>query len=165
MTGNVTTEVPVELLFAEIITEEEKRNIPHFTAEWYAHHLQTANQPVARLSPHKNLIRYLMNEPARLETYLSWYRLIHTTRRLAPPLTDSELLEYRLEQFRFMRMAIAERNNYFEHNPPLVKFNRERGIFNLKDGHHRTVFLYLHGRRRITVQMSSEDYLDWIGGV
>lgn len=160
MSGNVTAEVPVEMLFTEMITEEEIQTIPNFTVEWYEHHQQTANLPIARLTPHKNLMRYLMNEPARLEIYLSWYRLIHTTRRLAPPLTDSELLEYRRKQFRFMRKALAERNDYFERHSPLVKFNRESGFFNLKDGHHRTVFLYLYGSRRIAVQMSSEDYLD-----
>ncbi|NMO96550.1 class I SAM-dependent methyltransferase [Paenibacillus lemnae] len=162
MSGYVRAEVPVELLFTEKIGEGRKCEIPHYTDTWYEHHLRTADQPIMKLHSHKQLFRYFSGYSEYPTEYLEWYRTIYNTRGLKPPMKDREVIQHRAEHFKLMTSSLEAGGGYFQYEPPIVTYNRNGGYFNLNDGHHRVVFLYLQGRRIIRVKMTREDYTHWI---
>ena len=162
MSGYVNAQVPVELLFTDLVTEDEKNNIPNYTDRWYEHHKLSGDIPIMRFHSHKALYRYLMNEQGSPSAYTDWYRTIHISRGIDPPLSEEEVIAFRRNQFHIMKDALSSNIAYFHENPPLVKFNRMGGYFNLKDGHHRSAFLYCQGKRRMNVKMSHEDYIYWM---
>lgn len=161
--GHVTAQVPIELLFTDLVSEDEKYVDPNYTVRWYKHHKLFADIPIMRFQSHKNLYRYLMNEKDTPQAYINWYRMIHTTRGIFPPNSSDEyVIAFRRNQFHMMKEALSSNSDFFHQNPPFVKFNRTGGYFNLKDGHHRSTFLYCQGKRRIDVKMSKEDYSYWL---
>ncbi|MGG1879055.1 methyltransferase domain-containing protein [Paenibacillus cisolokensis] len=158
----IHTRVPVELLFTEFIPQERRSVIDHFTEAWYDYHKRYASRSIARLTPHIQLFRYFMGQEQSPALYLEWYRMIHTTRQLQPPLTDAALLQERRAVYDHMLAMLKDSQARFEQFPALVRYNRDRGYFNIADGHHRIVFLYCHGIRHIPVRMTREDYADWM---
>ncbi|SEK18619.1 hypothetical protein SAMN04488688_10171 [Paenibacillus sp. cl141a] len=162
MSGYVNVDVPIELLFTDLVTEERKRDIPNYTDSWYEHHKLSADMPIMRFDSHKSLYRYFMNELASPSAYLDWYKKIFLTRGIDPPLQDEEVLAFRKNQYHIMKVDLSSNSAFFHQDPPLVKFNRAGGYFNLRDGHHRSTFLYCQGKRSMKVKMSSEDYMDWM---
>ncbi|RAR44576.1 bifunctional 2-polyprenyl-6-hydroxyphenol methylase/3-demethylubiquinol 3-O-methyltransferase UbiG [Paenibacillus sp. MDMC362] len=162
MSGYLNVEVPIELLFTDLVTEEGKKDIQNYTDRWYEHHKLSADMPIMRFNSHKSLYRYFMNEQASPSAYLDWYKKIYITRGIEPPLKDEKLIAFRKDQFHMMKADLSSSGDFLHINPPLVKFNRAGGYFNLKDGHHRSTFLYCQGKRRIKVKMSNEDYIYWM---
>lgn len=161
-TAYMNTKVPVELLFTEYITEERIPTIDHFTEEWYEYHKRYANRLIARLTPHIHLFRYFMGLEKSPALYLEWYRMIHTTRHLQPPVSDAALLQDKQVIYNQMLAMLKESPARFEQFPALVRYNKDRGYFNIADGHHRIVFLYCHGIRHIPVRMTQADYASWM---
>ncbi len=70
------------------------------------------------------------------------------------------ILDGRLKIYRYMTQALAMDPDFFVRHP--VTVIKKNGIFLIKDGMHRTLFLYSHGFRFIPCSMPVEQYKEWI---
>lgn len=71
--------------------------------------------------------------------------------------------EFLLDQWKIYELLEREFENGLESmqfSPIDVEWN-SRGYFNILDGHHRAVFLYMKGVRDFVVRMKTEDYDKW----
>lgn len=157
----IVAKVPLELLFTDYITEEHKTHIPNFTEAWYEVHKRFANLPIVRLSPHLQLFRYLMNGGEYPKRYVEWHSLIYTTRGMQVPMTEHDLLAQRKLQYSILMASLARNPNHFLNDPILATYDKLKGYFRIKDGHHRAIFQYCKGIRHIPARMSIHDYQDW----
>ncbi|GIO88647.1 hypothetical protein J25TS5_55790 [Paenibacillus faecis] len=160
----VTTEVPIELVFTDVDvrTAQKEYTIPSFTEEWFTHHKLHSDISLMRMEPHRELFRYFYGESgASPEPYLAWYERIHHLRGVAPPMDREGLLNQKRMEYVNMRSYLQNDPGYFTEHPPLVTY-RTPGRFNIQDGHHRAVFLYCSGLRRIPVRMTRADYETWL---
>lgn len=158
----MVTKVPLELLFSDFIDEEHKTVlIPHYTEAWYDVHKRYGDLPIIRLTPHLQLFRYLMNQGEYPKLYLEWHASLFTTRDLEVPISDYDLLEHFRLLHRTMAALFANDKEHFNEDPILVQYNRKGGYFHVKDGHHRAIFQYCSGVRRIPARMTVRDYEDW----
>lgn len=160
---DVICAVPVELLFSDI--DVKSSNTEHlilsYTDAWYEHHLRYSDLSIMRFEPHRELFRYLSGQSASASPYLDWYRNIFVTRGLDPPISPTELLRQRKEEFENMLGELAKKSSFFYDHPIEVRYNPS-GYFNIKDGHHRASFLYCCGFRKVFVQMSAKDHKRWV---
>lgn len=157
----IVTKVPIELLFTDFIEEEHKAEIPNYTEAWYEVHTRYADLPIIRLSPHLQLYRYLMNQGGDPKLYLDWHSSIFTTRDMKVPISGYDLLEQRRLQYDTMAALFADNPEHFSKDPILVAYDRKGGYFHVKDGHHRAIFQYCSGARRIPARMTVRDYEYW----
>lgn len=159
----VVVEVPIELLFHENIYDMERPD-KHGkkTEDWVKLHLKYGNSSIMRLWPHIKLFRYLMGQPnAAPDEYLTWYHLINLFMNRPPRYTQSGILNKRKKQYTLWKKELETGSDYFYKNPPEAVYN-PKGYFNLDDGHHRSVFLYTQGMKKIYVRMKKQDYEFWI---
>ncbi|GIO67408.1 class I SAM-dependent methyltransferase [Paenibacillus cookii] len=160
---HVVCEVPVELLFSDIDVKSSNTEhlISSFTDAWYEHHLRHSNLSIMRFEPHRELFRYFLGQSASPKPYLEWYRMIHVTRGLEPPMSPGQLLRQRKREFENMKKGLADNSSFFYDHPIEVVYHPS-GYFNMKDGHHRASFLYCCGVRRVFARMSAEDHATWV---
>ncbi|WP_246059781.1 class I SAM-dependent methyltransferase [Paenibacillus lautus] len=158
----MVTKVPLELLFTDFIDEEHKTVlIPHYTDAWYEVHKRYGDLPIARLTPHLQLFRYLMGQGEYPKLYLDWHASLFTTRDMEVPISDYDILEHFRLQYRTMAALFANDPEYFNENPVLVEYDRKGGYFHVKDGHHRAIFQYCSGVRKVPARMIEHDYEFW----
>lgn len=72
----------------------------------------------------------------------------------------NRILDGRLKIYRYMTQALAMDPDFFVRHPVTVV--KQNGIFLIKDGMHRTLFLYSHGFRFIPCSMPVEHYKEWL---
>ncbi|GIP26071.1 hypothetical protein J23TS9_12010 [Paenibacillus sp. J23TS9] len=161
--ASIICEVPVELIFTDIDVKSSQTEhlIEQFTETWYEHHLQYSNISIIRFEPHRELYRYFLGQSASAGAYLDWYSKIHTTRGLEPPMSSEEILHQRKMEFINMKNELSNQSSFFSEHPIHASYNPS-GYFNIKDGHHRALFLYCCGFRRLYMAMSKENYEQWM---
>ncbi len=149
-------EVPVELLF----TEGRHPPVDRPTRAWREFHNRWANLPLARLTPHRELFSFFLHRGPYPDEYIEWHRQVYATRGLEVPLRKELVVEERHKHFRVMKQAFDARTSFFKDAPVQVEWN-PAGYFNMLDGHHRAMFLYCNGARRVWCQMSPADFDRW----
>ncbi len=162
--NSVTAEVPIELLFTDldVFTSNKEDFIENMTPAWKEQHLRHCDISIMRLTPHIKLFRALMGYPnVDFDEYATWYSNLYTTRDMSPPLSKDALIYKRYQEYKVMKASFADNTSFFYDAPPFVTYN-EKGYFNIRDGHHRAIFLYCHGKRRIFVKISIADYNNWM---
>lgn len=153
--------IPVELLFSERTDDYVSRtNFKTATKEWRLFHSQYSDIPLVGFEPHRTLFSFFRNGDAYPRKYLDWYQSVFVTQGLAVPLSDVEILKKRFREFRIMQSELNKGMQFFVDLPAKATWN-ERGYFNLWDGHHRSMFLYVSGCSKIPVQISTLDYEKW----
>ena len=155
--GLVCAFVPIELVFTET-TESSQSKHKHITDEWIEYQSVYENIPIMKLKPHIELFTYFAHGTTLPDSYFEWYNKIFTTRGLTPDINATQILEKRSSQYVFMQNGLI--NNYFPNHPPKAVYN-QNGYFNLTDGHHRIVFLFIKGFNKVALCMTKRDYLNW----
>lgn len=70
------------------------------------------------------------------------------------------ILEQRFKLYSTFQRELNRGIDFFVASAPPCRWN-DRGYFNMMEGQHRCIFLYLRGFNRIPVRMKREDYLLW----
>ena len=72
----------------------------------------------------------------------------------------NRIIQGRIKIYRSMVKALSLDSNFFLRHP--VAVSRKKNVFEIKDGMHRTLFLYVNGHRYIPCSMPAEEYEQWI---
>ena len=149
--------LPVELLFSE---RAEDNVLDVYTEAWIEQNREWENHPIICFGPYRNLFRFFMQGQEFPAEYCRWWQRLFTSRGMSSGMTDEELIEKRFREFMIMQNELNTGMDFFIKHPAIGKWN-EKGYFNLLDGHHRTIFLYYSGLRKIPVQIPRKDYECW----
>jgi len=157
--GYVVAELPAELFFTD---GNDCAEIPSVTPQWIAFHQTWSDVPLARLIPHRQLVEHFLTaSPTQPRQYLQWHRNVFETRGLPVPLRPDQVLVTEYEKFSTWRDGLLNRPQLFWEEPVEVRLN-PKGYFNIRNGHHRAMFLYCHGWRRIPARLKAEELEEWI---
>lgn len=148
--------LPVELLFTER-GDSPKIKKMELGEKWKEHNKIWENLEIVRLSPHRELFMFFKGLADSPKKYLDWYHTIFSSRNAYPPFNDMSIIEQKYKEYYFQSEKINEGMSFFIQAPCEAEWN-DKGYFNLTDGHHRCVFLYCMGIRRVPVKVKKEDY-------
>lgn len=150
--------IPVELLFFE---RTEDVAIDVYTEAWKELHRELADYPIICSKPHKSLYEFFINGKVFPVAYCEWWSETFSTRGLNSGMTNEDIIGQRFREFVLMQNNLNQGMDFFIKHPSMGKWNK-KGYFNLWDGHHRALFLYYSGMRRIPVCVTEEDYVAWM---
>lgn len=160
----IICEVPVELLFSDldIFSSGRGKNIENCTPNWTKQHYKYCDISIFRLTQHFSLLKFFMGISTKFPNdYLEWWKNLYYTRELELPMSTQDFLYKKYEEFRLMEKNFILQTDFFDRVVPKVKYNKN-GYFNILDGHHRIVFLILHGLRRIKVEVDLQEYVSYL---
>jgi len=121
--------------------------------------LQYADIPLCSLVPFVRMFEYLQGNRGDPGRYLDEYGV--NSCKYTNPLTDAAVVLQRGELLSIYKNALNKGMDFFISSAPPAEFSAERGVFNLIDGHHRSLFLVMQEFRYIPVRISQSDYEKW----
>jgi hypothetical protein len=162
MSTTVCVRVPCELIFTE---DYLKTGAPveGWTDAWFKHNRRWSGLPIGRLWPHQRLYRFFRgNGDDSPAAYLDWFNNIFRLRGLASPHSDADIVHERYELFRKWDRLLWTYGPFHSDFLLDANFDAQRGIFMLKDGHHRSAFLRNTGVRQISLRVPATDKAAWL---
>ena len=147
--------LPIDLLFSERTEDLLDKG---FGSKWEKFHKKWSDIPFISLIPHRKLFEFFQYGIGDVDVYCEWCHDIFELigHNYIPQKND--IIENKYQQFVFMQSQINGGMDYFLENPCIAKWNAKGKYWNLSDGHHRAMFLYLSGMRRIPVRVKWDDY-------
>jgi hypothetical protein len=153
---------PIELLRSEDYIFLGKE-ILNKTDTWVSFNRSFKRKPLNLLRPHIELFGFLSDSrPRSPSNYLNFYRDVFETRGMAVPMQAWEVLEYRNNSNQLFAEATLNGTTINELMRIRCKFDAERNVFIIDDGHHRACFMYMHGFRQIPISITVEDLNSWL---
>jgi SAM-dependent methyltransferase len=159
--GKVSVLIPVELLWTEDYIFLGK-NIENSTPEWHDLNALWAAKSLLRLKPHSDLYSALMDGQRSAASYTRWYQDIFAFRQMPCPFEPGPLLDVRAASAAFFAEEIERRGLNSPAMQITTKYNADRNVFIIDDGHHRATYMRMRGFRRIPALISYEDWKSWL---
>ncbi|WP_250513765.1 DUF1698 domain-containing protein [Caballeronia sp. INDeC2] len=155
-------QVPVEMIFTEDY-QTTGGAVDNWTQEWFRHNRRWSNLPIGRLWPHHQLYQFFRGSHSDdAAAYLAWYRNIFELRGMKSPRAEPDVLEGRFRLFQKWNRVLWSGG---PGDPEFIldaSFDAERGVFMLKDGHHRSAFLRGAGIRYLLLRVTREESETWL---
>ena len=120
------------------------------------------NLNLVRLKPHGDLYRFFRGgrvDGDASAAYYDWFRNAYELLGKKPPFSYEGMIDRRDKECQIWSKTFSDTRSWAKY--PVEGVWNKRGYFNLRDGHHRTSFLYCSGFRRIPMKMTTSDYLEW----
>ncbi len=121
--------------------------------------LRYADIPLYSLVPFVRMFEYLQGNREDPGRYLDEYGV--NSCKYTNSLTDATVVLQRSELLSIYKNALNKGMDLFISSAPPAEFSAEHGVFNLLDGHHRSLFLVMQEFRYIPVRISQGDYEKW----
>lgn len=118
-----------------------------------------ANVPIYSIQPYVEMFQFLQGSKENMNEYLENYG-IHSV-RFKNLLTDADIVLQRKDLLEIYMEELNDGMDFFISSAPLAEWNETLGVFNLHDGHHRSIFLALQGFRYIPIKVSYVDFKRW----
>lgn len=120
---------------------------------------QYASIPLYSLVPYVRMFEYLQGYGEDPRQYLDEYGV--NSCKYTNFLTDTAVVLQRSELLSIYKNALNKGMDFFVSSAPPAEFSEESGVFNLLDGHHRSLFLVMQEFRYIPIRVSQSDYKKW----
>lgn len=159
--GKVSALIPVELLWTEDYVFLGK-NIENLTPEWRDLNAMWGGKSLLRLRPHSDLYAALLDGQSSAASYTKWYQDIFALRNLPCPFEPGQLLDLRAASASFFADEIERLGLNSPAMQITAKYNADRNVFVIDDGHHRATYMRMRGFRRIPALISYEDWKSWL---
>lgn len=158
--NHIIAYIPIELLYTERFdTAKDKMEQ---TTEELVNLIKTWEDiNIIRLKPHRELFYFFRGQNSSLDAYLAWHEEIFKNRNKITKVTPKQVIDKKYNEYILMSNELNQGMEFFINNPIEVVWN-ERGYFNILDGHHRAMFLYCSGVRKIPAKIKMDDYNKWL---
>lgn len=121
--------------------------------------LRYANIPLVSLVPYVRMFDYLQGNGEEPRQYLDEYGV--NSCKYMNSLTDAAVVRQRSELLSIYQNALNKGMDFFISSAPPAEFSPQFGVFNLLDGHHRSLFLVMREFRYIPIRISQSDFRQW----
>lgn len=114
--------------------------------------------PLPLLFPYIELFEFIKFGKGGWNRYINHYKNIHM---LNDNKNRKDYLKDRINLYKMFKNELNFGMDYFIESALNCTWN-DRGYFNIQDGNHRAVFLYLEGLLYLPIKISNEDYVKWL---
>ena len=139
---------PTELLYTEFLREKKSSQA-----------LRYSNVPLYTFFPYINLFEYLQGNGNIIQPYFNEYGV--NKRKFKDSFTDEDYLLQRRDLLEVYKQKLNQGMDFFISSAPRAEWNQQFGVFNLQEGHHRSVFLIMQEFRYIPIRISQDDFNRW----
>lgn len=112
------------------------------------------NKNIGMFTSMIHLMRYFNNEQQYYGLYLSQFNNLERV-------NYKNKLNEREKLFKLYQKELNFGMDFFKLSAPYVEKN-EKGYFNLLDGHHRIIFLYIMNHIYFPVKLMKDDFVEWV---
>lgn len=113
---------------------------------------------IAALKPYIELFEYCKYGTGNIDLYCKVFKEVQNKTDVY---SSHEFIRDRIELYERLRLELNQGMEYFIQAAPLLKWSDKSHHFNVREGHHRLVFLLLEGLNFIPVKISQADFQIW----
>lgn len=150
---SVIVSLPIDILYTDTVTDTNPINGEKFNEIRKCIQKKYADIPIYRMFHYFTLFKYLDTGKGNCNEYLQLQ-----LSKENPSLEEKDrLLTDRYELYKVYESAFEQKSSFFIDSAIPVKWNK-KGYFNIKDGHHRAVYLIYKGYKTVPVVISRDDW-------
>lgn len=114
---------------------------------------------IPALRPYINMFKYCASGYGDIEEYCIAFKSVQNTLDI---MDKMEFINDRLKLFKKLRAELDKGMEYFINSAAELKWDDEKHLFSVVEGHHRLIFLYLQHHRIVPVKISNSDFEKWV---
>ena len=152
----IVVNLPIDVLFTDTIADENPITGEQFLKVRRDIQKRYSDRPIYSMQHYFALFKYLDKGTGDCREYLQ----LQFSEEYPSAQKVSKILRDRYQLFQIYEAAFEGRENFFAESAIPVKWN-EKGYFNIKDGHHRAVYLIYKGYHMLPVSVSKKDWANY----
>ena len=130
-----------------------------YSGRAFPEHPAYAGIPLSAHMPYLELFQHLQGDRDGCTAYLEVWG-VHRC-KFPNAYTDADILAQRKRLLEIYKNELNKGMEFFISSAAIAEWDGERKVFNLIDGHHRSVFLLMQDFRYVPLRISKTDFAGW----